>query len=245
MNKKEKIKFIILVSVIASIVSSVSVYASNYFYTGNDIGYDNSESGLDADNVQGALDDLREKATDYNEIREEIDKIKSDLAKTKAEIQPVGSIYMSITDDTVAKVQAKFGGTWVKIEGRFLLSSSGSYAVNATGGSADAVVVSHSHTFTGTRALTEGGGSHTHTLQIRSQEGKVYTAQYGAYFQQGTNRGGINWGNSTTNGAPLMTTASNHQHYYTPSGTVKSSGASGAGKNMPPYYVVHVYKRTA
>ena len=219
--------------------SALTAYAtSNYFYTGTDIGYDNSESGLEADNVQGAIDDLREKATDYNEIREEIDKIKS-------EIQPVGSIYMSVTDDTVAKVQAKFGGTWTKIEGRFLLSSSGSYAVNATGGSADAVVVSHSHTFTGTRALTEGGGSHTHTLQIRSQEGKVYTAQYGAYFQQGTNRGGINWGNSTTNGAPLMTTASNHQHYYTPSGTVKSSGASGAGKNMPPYYVVHVYKRTA
>lgn len=49
----------------------------------------------------------------------------------------VGMIVQSTTLDTEAKVIAIYGGTsWSKIEGRFLLGASSSYAVNSTGGEA-------------------------------------------------------------------------------------------------------------
>lgn len=58
------------------------------------------------------------------------------MAKIFDIIYPVGSIYMSTTLTTKAQVEAIFGGTWEKLEGRFLLGSSSSYANGATGGEA-------------------------------------------------------------------------------------------------------------
>lgn len=47
----------------------------------------------------------------------------------------VGMIIHSTTLDTEAKVKAFYGGTtWVKIEGKFLLGTSSSHAINTTGG---------------------------------------------------------------------------------------------------------------
>lgn len=47
----------------------------------------------------------------------------------------VGMIIHSTTFDTEAKVKAFYGGTtWVKIEGKFLLGTSSSHAINTTGG---------------------------------------------------------------------------------------------------------------
>lgn len=48
-------------------------------------------------------------------------------------IFPVGYIYMSMVDENPAKW---FGGTWEKIEGRFLLGASSAYPVGSTGGEA-------------------------------------------------------------------------------------------------------------
>ena len=248
MSKKEKIRLILVNAIVMVIVSTASVYAAgNYFYSGTDIGYDNSESGIASDNVQGAIDDLREKATNYNEIR--------------AMIYPVGSIYMSITDDTVSKVQERFGGTWEKIEGKFLLSSSSSYEVNATGGSADAVVVSHTHPLSGT---AQSAGSHTHSVSgtaasagshSHTENAGINNASSGLFVSiTGTrsyNNTHIIGGAGTTGSGGAHThsvsgtAAAAGAHTHTLSGTATSVGESGTGKNMPPYYVVHVYKRTA
>lgn len=47
----------------------------------------------------------------------------------------VGMVIHSTTLDTQQKVIEQYGGTtWVKIEGRFLLGQSSSYAINSTGG---------------------------------------------------------------------------------------------------------------
>ena len=59
------------------------------------------------------------------------------------DIYPVGSIYMSANDVDPATL---FGGTWERIEGRFLIGATTQSEVGNTGGSADAVVVSHNHT---------------------------------------------------------------------------------------------------
>lgn len=55
---------------------------------------------------------------------------------------PVGSIYMSVSS---TNPKLLFGGEWAQIKGMFLLGASDKYPAGSTGGSADAVVVSHTH----------------------------------------------------------------------------------------------------
>ena len=64
-------------------------------------------------------------------------------------VYPVGSIYMSVN---ATNPSALFGGTRVKIEGRFLLGSGGGYSLGATGGEATHTLTTnempkHNHTF--------------------------------------------------------------------------------------------------
>lgn len=71
-------------------------------------------------------------------------------------VYPVGSIYMSV--NTVSP-SVLFGfGVWEKIENKFLLGTGTNYANGSTGGSADAVVVSHNHTSGKLYVLTTSGG---------------------------------------------------------------------------------------
>jgi hypothetical protein len=59
---------------------------------------------------------------------------------------PVGSIYISTTrQKTPAEI---FGGEWTQIKDYFLLAASDTYAAGSTGGSANAVAVSHDHNVT-------------------------------------------------------------------------------------------------
>lgn len=167
------------------------------------------------------------------------------MAKIFDIIYPVGSIYMSTTLTTKAQVEAIFGGTWEKLEGRFLLGSSSSYANGATGGSKDAIVVSHSHPVT----LASNGNVST----INVPAGEHIT------FGNNANRGGImlrsadGWKDSATLAHMTTTTSDqgkigsgNYDVYYGKIDMViNSAGSSGTDKNMPPYLVVNMFKRTA
>ena len=259
---KDRIIFTIVISIIVIVLSSASTFATSYLYNSNEVSYDNNKSGIQSDNVQGAIDTLYQEATNYSEIRKMI--------------YPVGSIYLSMTDDTVSKVQERFGGTWEKIEDRFLLASGSKYSIDTTGGSADASLVSHTHTFTGsavtssgpsanptykftgTKTATEAAGSHSHNMT--NYNGAVLYSQTNG---QGSSPGfTYSWAYNTTY---VLKTASapNHQHNFTPSGTIAISGntshthsltakgtnstegVSATGKNMPPYLTVYMYKRTS
>ena len=57
-------------------------------------------------------------------------------------VYPIGSIYMSVNPTDPSTL---FGGSWEQIQDRFLLASGSSYGAGTTGGSADSVVVSHTH----------------------------------------------------------------------------------------------------
>lgn len=70
---------------------------------------------------------------------------------------PVGSIYLSASSATPGSL---FGGTWEQIKDVFLLSAGNTYHAGLTGGSADAVVVEHAHTFA-TLVASEVGGNYT------------------------------------------------------------------------------------
>lgn len=73
-------------------------------------------------------------------------------------IYPVGSIYMSVNSVNPSTL---FGGTWEQIEDKFLLASGSTYSNGATGGSADAVVVTHNHPTVEKYILTTSGGAIT------------------------------------------------------------------------------------
>ena len=128
-------------------------------------------------------------------------------------IYPIGSIYMSVNSTSP---QILFGGTWEQIKDKFLLASGTSYSNGATGGSADAVVVSHDHNiyddyyFVG--KLQSNSASNKRVSVPTSGSNYAYVSSAGAF------------GNF---------------------GATKSSGESGTGKNMPPYLAVNVWKRTA
>jgi hypothetical protein len=98
---------------------------------------------------------------------------------------------------------------------KFVVGAGSTYAVGATGGSANAIVVSHTHTATST--VTDPG--HTHT----TNETIVASSGIGRYNTGGG--GGIVSINSNTTGVTVAT-------------TVATAGSSGTNANLPPYYAL-------
>jgi len=98
------------------------------------------------------------------------------------------------------------------LRNRFVVGATSTYAVGATGGSADAIVVSHTHTAT----VTDAG--HSHLQEYYSASGGSFGLangpnDYDATKQTGVSTTGITVANSTT-------------------------GVSGTNANLPPYYAL-------
>lgn len=107
---------------------------------------------------------------------------------------------------------------------RFVVGATNTYAVGATGGSKDAIVVAHTHTGT-----TNTDGSHNHTLV--GPNGSEYNIAFDGYPGPGNGRptgGGISWQD------PTITTHAGHTHGF----TTNSTGSSGTNANLPPYYAL-------
>ena len=174
----------------------------------------------------------------------------------------VGMIVQSTTLDTEAKVIAIYGGTsWAKIEGRFLLGTSSSYAVNATGGEAThklttAEMPSHTHTNTHNHSVSgkavNYSGEHEHYMFNNGDSsgagnyiGKAYTNQVANQYSYSlvNTAYGANMGLTNKSGG--------HTHTINPfltentSLTTSSSGNNSAHNNMPPYKAVYIWERTA
>lgn len=99
---------------------------------------------------------------------------------------------------------------------RFVVGAGSTYVVGNTGGSKDAVLVSHTHTAT----VTDPG--HTHSINNSTN---VLRATSGS---NGSNSG-TNWRNDTisNNSATTGITVSN-----------STEGVSGTNANLPPYYAL-------
>jgi microcystin-dependent protein len=119
------------------------------------------------------------------------------------------------------------------LEDRFVVGAGNTYAVNATGGSADAIVVSHTHT-----ASASTVSNHQHALFANADTGtSALTALNEANYRQ---QGGNNFleyfirGSSTAATLGLSSAAGSHTHTI----TVDTQGSSGTNANMPPYYAL-------
>lgn len=101
---------------------------------------------------------------------------------------------------------------------RFVVGAGSTYAVDATGGSADAIVVSHTHTAT----VTDSG--HTHSVPSGGQGPSNYglggpAGSFSVSQTTGSSTTGISVSNSTT-------------------------GSSGTNANLPPYYALAYIMKT-
>lgn len=139
-------------------------------------------------------------------------------------VYPVGAIFQSTTDTSPASL---FGGSWEKIQDRFLLGSSSSHSVTSTGGE-------ENHTLT-----TSEMPHHNHMF---------------------TNFFGVNWGSSGLDVTLVASLNSNEygvsakagQHGSNPFGVdvdqynkTTHSGSDQPHNNMPPFYTVNIWRRTA
>jgi microcystin-dependent protein len=113
------------------------------------------------------------------------------------------------------------------LQDRFIVGAGSGYAVGATGGSKDAIVVSHSHTANHSHTgSTNTTGSHGHNLPLG---GDGFTAQH---RPQRT----ANWNDN----APVDANG-NHSHTLTidsASVTTSTVGSSETNANLPPYYAL-------
>jgi len=124
---------------------------------------------------------------------------------------------------------------------RFVVGAGSTYAVDATGGSADAITVSHTHTYTET-GTTGAAGSHTHGAwsDTAALSASSYTWGSTGSFSVGATNAVSGAYTNTLNQAGVngLSTAPDHTHSFTIAGTTASAGTSGTNANLPPYYAL-------
>jgi len=99
------------------------------------------------------------------------------------------------------------------LRNRFVVGATSTYAVGATGGTADAIVVSHTHTFSSTTDSSTAG---------------LALGPYGGSPKEVDD--------TVSSAAGWNTQTGSHTHTF--SGTTASAGSSGTNQNLPPYYAL-------
>ena len=135
-------------------------------------------------------------------------------------LYPVGSIYINASDTTNPATLLGFG-TWTAFgAGKVLVSQdtgdTSFDVLEETGGSKDAIVVSHTHT------ATDSG--HVHGISHAAD-----SATAGQYMAGANSTGAYTW--DTNTGSANI--------------SVSTTGSSGTNANLQPYVVVKMWKRTA
>ena len=157
------------------------------------------------------------------------------VQNTLSALYPVGSIYTNAAVSTNPATLLGFG-TWTAFgAGRVMVGlDSGNAAFDTaqeTGGSADAIVVSHTHS--ASSSVSDPG--HTHVQQAYS----------GANINVGstTNFYGLNGTNSSST-ASAQSTNSNTTGISV-STSIGTTGSSATNANLPPYIVVYMWRRVS
>lgn len=79
---------------------------------------------------------------EFNALVENVQYLYSQGGNFEVNPYPVGAIFMSVDPTSPAYL---FGGSWERIQDKFLLASGTTYEAGSSGGSADSVIVAHSH----------------------------------------------------------------------------------------------------
>ena len=126
-------------------------------------------------------------------------------------VYPVGSIYLSTVNTNPGTL---FGGTWERIQDRFLLGAGSSYSAGSTGGEA-------THTLT-----ADEMPAHTHPMYVyQSNATDTWNGNTGTRMVTNND---VNSGNKT----------------FWESQRMGNTGGGLPHNNMPPYLAVYMWKRT-
>jgi microcystin-dependent protein len=129
-------------------------------------------------------------------------------------------------------------GNTPDLRDRFVVGAGNSYDVNATGGSANAIAISHSHTATTSVSTKSLGG----TIKTRNGGGGRYADSVPVtttgVFTWKNLTGGVGNGWQGEGGGNSATITMNANHNHSASTSVKSAGSSGTNANLPPYYAL-------
>lgn len=113
------------------------------------------------------------------------------------------------------------------LRNRFVVGAGATYSVDASGGSADAIVVDHTHT-----ASASTAGNHNHANYYIN----------GSFGNAGTGVPLSNFSGSSAGYNASWTTSAAGAHSHTV--TVNSTGSSGTNANLPPYYALAYIMKT-
>jgi len=167
-------------------------------------------------------------------------------AATLAAVYPVGSIYTNATSSTNPATLLGFG-TWSafgagRVPVGFNASDALFNAAEKTGGSKNAIVVSHTHTATST--VTDPG--HTHGVWSNSTDTGSVVRGWGNTGSTSVSALNVtSTGYRTTLGGNNIQGIETKTTGVTAATTVASTGSSGTNANLPPYITVYMWKRTA
>jgi hypothetical protein len=146
-------------------------------------------------------------------------------------LYPVGSVYINATNATNPSTLLGFG-TWTAFgAGRVMVGHNASDPLfdtaEETGGSKDAVVVSHTH------SVTDPGHSHAPPSGLSAPWLSNFFAGDGAIDS------------STVTGPGERNPVSGNTQAATTGISIASTGSSGTNANLQPYITVYMWKRTA
>ena len=156
------------------------------------------------------------------ETNEILDQLKNDIInEVSLRMHPIGSIYITMDSKDPSTI---YGGTWKKIEDRFLLGSSAKVMASSFGGSK-----THTHT------LNDIGGT---VLEAKHLPSNVVR-----------DKGPISEASSVQLGAPYSVVKTTDAEYYR--GNIYSGNQphthtnqnTNESSNMPPYIAVNIWQR--
>ena len=131
----------------------------------------------------------------------------------------VGSFYVSNNPTSPAQ---KYGGTWERIEGKFIMGASDAYPAGSTGGEAT-VALSESNNGPHSHYVIPHGND-TWNIVISSQLGATQTIKHAAELDTISNKDDVTV-------AGIM--------------EAESSGLGTPHNNIPPYYSMYIWRRAA
>jgi hypothetical protein len=141
---------------------------------------------------------------------------------------------------------------------KFVIGAGNSYNVSTTGGSKDAVVISHSHNHN-LSGSTNNTGNHSHNVTGNSNNTGSHTHNRDKWGGNFGGSSGATVFRSDANGNRSTGSAGSHSHSITGStnntgghshnvtingGSITSQGVSGTNLNLPPYYALCYIMKT-